>query len=74
MRLTLPVRALWPDVARVRSTTGGSGGTTTTVTTLDALTSAVAGDAKKIVIISGTITGNVVVKVRCVSEAALYDY
>ncbi|KAH8831199.1 pectate lyase B [Flagelloscypha sp. PMI_526] len=36
---------------------GGSGGTTTTVTTLDALTSAVAGDTKKIVLISGTITG-----------------
>lgn len=35
------------------STTGGSGGTTTTVTTLDALTSAVTGDSKKIVIISG---------------------
>lgn len=33
---------------------GGSGGATTTVTSLDALTSAVAGDAKKIVIISGT--------------------
>ncbi|RDB20235.1 putative pectate lyase A [Hypsizygus marmoreus] len=44
-------------------TTGGSGGTTTTVTTLAALTSAVTGTAKKIVIISGTITGNTVVKV-----------
>ncbi|KAF8920745.1 polysaccharide lyase family 1 protein, partial [Mucidula mucida] len=44
-------------------TTGGSGGTTTTVTTLSALTSAVSGTAKKIVIISGTITGNTVVKV-----------
>ncbi|KAI3616896.1 pectate lyase a [Moniliophthora roreri] len=44
-------------------TTGGSGGTQTTVSTLDALTSAVSGDAKKIVLISGTITGNTVVKV-----------
>ncbi|KXN87324.1 putative pectate lyase A [Leucoagaricus sp. SymC.cos] len=44
-------------------TTGGSGGTQTTVTTLAALTSAVSGNAKKIVIISGTITGNAVVKV-----------
>lgn len=35
------------------STSGGSGGTTTTVTTLSALTSAVSGDSKKIVIISG---------------------
>ncbi|PPQ68287.1 hypothetical protein CVT24_005103, partial [Panaeolus cyanescens] len=38
-------------------TTGGSGGPVTTVSTLAALTSAVAGDAKKIVIISGSITG-----------------
>ncbi|KAJ7066905.1 pectate lyase [Mycena belliarum] len=44
-------------------TTGGSGGTTTTVSTLSALTAAVSGSAKKIVIISGTITGNTVVKV-----------
>ncbi|CAK5267908.1 unnamed protein product [Mycena citricolor] len=44
-------------------TSGGSGGPTTTVTTLDALTSAVAGTAKKIVLISGTITGNAVVRV-----------
>ncbi|KAF7331404.1 Polysaccharide lyase family 1 protein [Mycena kentingensis (nom. inval.)] len=44
------------------STTGGSGGTQTTVTTLAALTSAIAGSAKKIVFIQGTITGNVVVR------------
>ncbi|KDR74283.1 hypothetical protein GALMADRAFT_211890 [Galerina marginata CBS 339.88] len=44
-------------------TTGGSGGPTTTVSTLDALTAAVAGTSKKIVLISGTITGNTVVKV-----------
>ncbi|KAJ8518905.1 hypothetical protein ONZ45_g4073 [Pleurotus djamor] len=44
-------------------TTGGSGGPTTTVTTLAALTSAVAGDAKKIVIISGSISGDAVVRV-----------
>lgn len=36
-------------------TTGGSGGTQTTVTTLDALTAAVTGDAKKVVIISGML-------------------
>ncbi|KAG5652179.1 hypothetical protein H0H81_005978 [Sphagnurus paluster] len=44
-------------------TSGGSGGTTTTVTTLAALTAAVSGTAKKIVIISGTITGNTAVNV-----------
>ncbi|KDR71150.1 hypothetical protein GALMADRAFT_271307 [Galerina marginata CBS 339.88] len=44
-------------------TTGGSGGTTTTVSTLAALTAAVAGTAKKVVLISGTISGNTVVKV-----------
>lgn len=44
-------------------TTGGKGGSVVTVTTLAALTSAVAGDTPAIVIISGTITGNVVVKV-----------
>jgi pectate lyase len=35
-------------------TTGGSGGTQTTVSTLDALTAAVTGSGKKIVLISGT--------------------
>ncbi|PPQ74922.1 hypothetical protein CVT24_002999 [Panaeolus cyanescens] len=44
-------------------TSGGSGGTVTTVSTLDALTAAVSGTGKKIVIISGTITGNTVVRV-----------
>ncbi|KAH7097740.1 pectate lyase [Auriculariales sp. MPI-PUGE-AT-0066] len=44
-------------------TTGGVGGTVTTVTTLAALTSAVSGTAKKIVYISGTISGNTVVKI-----------
>lgn len=44
-------------------TTGGSGGATVTVTTLDALTSAVAGDTAAIVLISGTITGDTVVKI-----------
>ncbi|KAG9220291.1 hypothetical protein CCMSSC00406_0006356 [Pleurotus cornucopiae] len=62
-------RASINDVATVGyaslngGTTGGSGGPTTTVTTLDALTAAVAGDDPKIVIVSGTITGNVIVKV-----------
>ncbi|KAJ7200977.1 pectate lyase [Mycena rebaudengoi] len=49
---------------RLSSTTGGSGGTTTTVTTLPlVLTAAVAGSAKKIVLIQGTITGNVAIRV-----------
>ncbi|PAV17807.1 polysaccharide lyase family 1 [Pyrrhoderma noxium] len=39
-------------------TSGGSGGSTTTVTTLDELTAAVEGDDAKIVIVSGTITGD----------------
>ncbi|KAL0577832.1 hypothetical protein V5O48_004160 [Marasmius crinis-equi] len=62
-------RASTSDVANVGyatlngGTSGGAGGTVTTVTTLAALTSAVTGDAKKVVIISGTITGNVVVRV-----------
>jgi pectate lyase len=45
------------------STTGGIGGTTVTVSTLAALTSALADDTAKIVLVSGTITGNTVVKV-----------
>ncbi|KAG8744371.1 hypothetical protein FRC10_010258 [Ceratobasidium sp. 414] len=44
-------------------TTGGVGGSTVTVSTLAALTSAVADDTAKVVIVSGTITGNTVVKV-----------
>nr|ADV30324.1 pectate lyase [Leucoagaricus gongylophorus] len=44
-------------------TTGGSGGTQTTVTTLDALTAAVQGNDKKIVIISGNLSGDAVVRV-----------
>ncbi|KAJ8508416.1 hypothetical protein ONZ45_g9308 [Pleurotus djamor] len=65
----LEKRASANDVATVGyatlngGTSGGSGGPTTVVTSLAALTSAVAGDAKKIVIISGTITGDTVVKV-----------
>ncbi|KAG5637906.1 hypothetical protein H0H81_002734 [Sphagnurus paluster] len=60
-------RASANDVATVGyatlngGTSGGSGGTTTTVTTLAALTAAVSGSAKKVVIISGN--GNTVVKV-----------
>ncbi|KAF8920828.1 pectate lyase [Mucidula mucida] len=66
---TLLKRASISDVASVGyatlngGTTGGAGGTTTTVTTLDELTSAVEGSDAKIVIVSGTITGNAVVKV-----------
>uniref|UniRef100_A0A0W0EU34 pectate lyase n=1 Tax=Moniliophthora roreri TaxID=221103 RepID=A0A0W0EU34_MONRR len=69
MASPLEKRASVNDVATIGyatlngGTTGGSGGTQTTVSTLDALTSAVSGDAKKIVLISGTITGNTVVKV-----------
>ncbi|KAG9093696.1 hypothetical protein FRC07_011425, partial [Ceratobasidium sp. 392] len=45
------------------ATTGGVGGPTVTVSTLAALTAAVADDTAKIVVVSGTITGNTVVKV-----------
>ncbi|CAE6496866.1 unnamed protein product [Rhizoctonia solani] len=44
-------------------TTGGGSATPVTVTTLAALKSAVTGSTAKVVIISGTITGNEVVKV-----------
>ncbi|CAE6448749.1 unnamed protein product, partial [Rhizoctonia solani] len=44
-------------------TTGGIGGATVTVSTLAALTSALADDTAKIVLVSGTISGNTVVKV-----------
>jgi pectate lyase len=44
-------------------TTGGSGGTETTVTTLEELTAAVEGSEKKVVIISGAITGDTVLRV-----------
>ncbi|CAK5267853.1 unnamed protein product [Mycena citricolor] len=66
---TVVKRATVNDVATVGyatlngGTTGGSGGPTTTVTTLDALTTALTGSAKKIVLISGTITGNVALRV-----------
>ncbi|KIK57960.1 polysaccharide lyase family 1 protein [Collybiopsis luxurians FD-317 M1] len=62
-------RATVNDVANVGyatlngGTTGGSGGPVTRVSTLDALTTAVAGNNSKIVIIDGTITGDTVVKV-----------
>ncbi|KAL1672970.1 polysaccharide lyase family 1 protein [Schizophyllum commune] len=49
--------------AAVGGTTGGSGGSTTTVTSLDELAAAVEGSEAKIVIISGTITGNEVIRV-----------
>ncbi|KAB5590939.1 Polysaccharide lyase family 1 protein [Ceratobasidium theobromae] len=44
-------------------TTGGIGGATVTVSTLEELTSAVASDDAKIVIVSGAITGNTVIRV-----------
>ncbi|KAB5594196.1 hypothetical protein CTheo_2412 [Ceratobasidium theobromae] len=44
-------------------TTGGGSATPVTVTTLDALKTAVTGSTSKVVIISGSITGNEVVKV-----------
>ncbi|RPB04873.1 pectin lyase-like protein [Choiromyces venosus 120613-1] len=44
-------------------TTGGIGGSTVTATTLAALTSAAAGDTAKIILVSGTITGNAVAAV-----------
>ena len=44
-------------------TTGGGSGAVTTVTTLAALKTAVTGSTPAIVIVSGTITGNEVVKV-----------
>ncbi|KAF8649027.1 hypothetical protein AX16_006068 [Volvariella volvacea WC 439] len=66
---SLVKRANYNEIATVGyatlngGTTGGSGGPVTTVSTLSALTSAVSGTAKKIVVISGTITGNTVVRV-----------
>ncbi|EEB97506.1 hypothetical protein MPER_03159, partial [Moniliophthora perniciosa FA553] len=59
-------RASVDDMATIgyaTGTTGGSGGTQTTVTTLEELTAAVQGDAAKVVIVYGTITGNGVVQV-----------
>lgn len=44
-------------------TTGGKGGAVTTVSSLSALTSALASDTAAIVYISGTITGNVAIRV-----------
>ncbi|KAL5497939.1 hypothetical protein ACEPAH_2870 [Sanghuangporus vaninii] len=44
-------------------TSGGTEGPVTTVTALDELTSAVEGNDSKIVIVSGTITGETVVEV-----------
>ncbi|KAL0953619.1 hypothetical protein HGRIS_004826 [Hohenbuehelia grisea] len=65
---TLEKRAGVNDVANIgyaqlAGTSGGSGASVTTVTTLSALKTAVTGDAKKVVRISGTISGNEVVKV-----------
>ncbi|CAE6436277.1 unnamed protein product [Rhizoctonia solani] len=65
---TIMRRASTSDVATIGyaalgKTTGGSGGSSVTVTSLDELTDAVSGDTAKIVVISGTISGNTVVKV-----------
>ncbi|KAL1747305.1 polysaccharide lyase family 1 protein [Schizophyllum fasciatum] len=49
--------------AAAGGTTGGSGGSTTIVTSLEELAAAVEGSEAKIVIVSGTITGNEVVRV-----------
>ena len=43
------------DIGFAIGTTGGVGGSTVTVTSLAALTSAVAGTAKKTVLVSGTL-------------------
>ncbi|KAF8665573.1 hypothetical protein AX16_000031 [Volvariella volvacea WC 439] len=65
----LAKRAAYGDTANIGyatlngGTTGGSGGSVTTVSSLSALTSAVSGTARKIVVISGTITGNTVIRV-----------
>jgi len=62
-------RASASDVANIGyatqggGTKGGAGGATVKVSTLAALTSALADDTAKIVIVSGTITGNVAVPV-----------
>ncbi|CAG7849094.1 Probable pectate lyase A; Flags: Precursor [Serendipita indica DSM 11827] len=48
--------------AALGGTTGGEGGTTTRVSTLAALQAAVAGDAKKIVILTTSLTGAAIVK------------
>ena len=45
------------------STTGGAGGTTTTVTSFAEFSAAAKGDAKKIIIVSGSITGTGSVRV-----------
>ncbi|KAF8649024.1 hypothetical protein AX16_006066 [Volvariella volvacea WC 439] len=66
---SLAKRAVYNDSANIGyatlngGTTGGSGGPTVTVSTLSDLTSAVSGTAKKIVLISGLITGSTVVRV-----------
>ncbi|KAK3299639.1 pectin lyase fold/virulence factor [Chaetomium fimeti] len=44
-------------------TTGGAGGTTTTVSSLDELTAAAEGDEKKIIMVSGSISGSGTVRV-----------
>ncbi|KAK4102425.1 polysaccharide lyase family 1 protein [Parathielavia hyrcaniae] len=44
-------------------TTGGSGGTTTTVSSLPSFSAAVAGDAKKVVYVQGSISGTASIRV-----------
>ncbi|ESK92440.1 pectate lyase a [Moniliophthora roreri MCA 2997] len=59
-------RASVGDTATVgfaTGTTGGSGGTQTTLRSLSELQAAVSGDAKKIVIVNGNISGDAVIKV-----------
>jgi pectate lyase len=56
--------------AKQGGTTGGAGGATTQVSTLAALTSAVAGDSPKIVVLTASLTGSVIIKIG--SNTSLY--
>jgi pectate lyase len=56
--------------AALGGTTGGAGGATTRVSTLAALTTALTGDSAKIVVLTASLTGDVVIKVG--SNTSLY--
>jgi pectate lyase len=51
-----PLQAATGFASQNGGTTGGRGGTTTTVSTYAQFTAAVASDAKKVVVVTGTIT------------------